>query len=661
MNHIPFWTKLKIRLKNYLNNGPMRGCPVAQLLGTAARAEQQGISASALAIIVAVTFLYSCSARDGLWSPPKEDAQLSQVQKEIVYSTVTPPWKVWQEGEVREQELNYAETFEKRGELKEAFDRYQIVEKTSQYPMVRDTALLYKLNIALKQGQSQRVLDELIGYVKNNDIPETKIPPRFALLAVYSYYHQKKFDQCFAWLNVLFRSVDGVDKQMHEAATRTLELLVSTLPQADFPAYKTRWERISYFTTALGGEGVRRMRGGLPRQNEVDWFDIRTYSSTVKDSQAVVELLPAYSGRKISELPDYSVAAVIPLTGRHAKLGEAVKNGIDLAMDVYFADSRPPMVYYTDSAVYDPPPRSDSDDANAAAHVQYVPEVRVHSASRVILGPLDIRATEALAKERYLTGIPYISFARREKITEAGPTCFRLGVTASNQVAELVSYAVRVQKFGTFSVFYPDNESGRELSELFNAYVTTLGGEVVSSNAYNAKNISSMRDAFQRAGTNLGEAVFIADAPDDAKSLINNIKKRRPGTVFLGTALWNDRAVISALGNALEGAIFVTPFYFWSERPQVKDFIREYRKKYYTDPDIISAQAYDATNLVLNIFANDSRASGDFLGALREAKTLQGVTGLLQVYPNREINRRMTVLQVQNGEIREVMVDGRKI
>ena len=638
MNHIPFWTKLKIKLKNYSTN----------------------IAVIPAITFLAVTFFSACSARDGvLWRPP-QGGQLPQVQKEIIYSTVIPPWKVWEDGEVKDQELNYAETFEKKGELKEAFDRYQIIEKTTQYQIVKDAAFLYKLNVALKQGQSQRVLDELIGYVKSNDIPETRIPPKFTLLAAYSYYHQKKFDQCFAWLNVLFRSVAGVDRQMHEAAVKTLDMLIGTLPHSDFSAYRTRWERINYFTAAFRAENARRASGGVLRQNDVDWFSLQTYAPTVKDTQVMLEELPAYSRKKMASLPDYSVAAVIPLTGRHAKLGEAVKNGIDLAMDVYFSDRRPSAVYYVDSAVYDPPTRSDTDDALTEEQVRFVPEVKVSSESRVILGPLDIRATELIAKEPYLANIPYISFARREKITEAGPTCFRLGVTASNQVAELVSYAIRTQMYETFSVFYPDNESGRELAELFNSYVTAMGGTVVSSNMYHVKNVSSMRNAFLKAGTNLGEAVFIADAPDDAKSLISNIKKRRPGTVFLGTALWNDRAVISALGNELEGSIFVTPFYFWSERPQVQEFIREYRKKYFTDPDIVSAQAFDATNLALNVFANDSHAFVNFLGALKEAKTLQGVTGLLQVYPNREINRRMTVLKVQYGEIREVMIDGRK-
>jgi branched-chain amino acid transport system substrate-binding protein len=592
-----------------------------------------------------------------------------QIQKEITYSTVTPPWKVWGYGEVKHQEINYIEELERKGQLQEAFERYQIVERTTTNPLTRDLALLYKLNVALKMGKSVEVLNELVAYVKIRNIEETKIPTKLILLAIYSYYHQNRLEQCFAWLNLLAKNTEGVNQKMFSTAQRTGRMLVGTLPADKFQDYKKHWGQLSFFVPFFKEEEYRRLKNNQPKVIKTNWFNAAVYQPTISEDEIKpAESLPEYSNRKISALPDFTIAAVLPLTGRYKEHGKRVRNGIDLAMEQYFAGTgHIPDVAYVDSAIYDMELTREVTttdlDGNEVVEIETIPrpELEIPLASKVILGPMDIKANELLVKEPQLLGKPFISFTKKEGITEVDSSCFRLGVTASNQISELVAYATVALGYKNFSVFYPDNETGRELANLFNTYVTAMDGEVISSNAYKVKNVSSMRSAFVKADGNLGEAVFIADAPDDTKSLISNIKKLQPEIVFLGTALWNDKAIISALGAELEGSIFVTPFYYWSEQRQVKDFIQAYVWKYGSEPDILSAQAYDATNLVLNMFADNRSAYHNFLDALRSAKTMQGITGLLQVYPNKEINRRMTVLQVRDGEAREVMVSGKRI
>lgn len=592
-----------------------------------------------------------------------------QIQKEITYSTVTPPWKVWEYEEIKEQEINYIEAFERKGQLEEAFERYQLLEKTTTNQLTKDLALLYKLNVALKLGKSVEVLNELVGYVKEKNIEETKLPSKLMLLAIYSYYHQNKLDQCFAWLNLLAKNTEGINQKMFSTAQKTGRMLVSTLPTDKFQVYKKRWGELSFLIPFFREDEYRRLKDNKPKVNKINWFNSAVYQPTISEEEIKpVESLLEYKDKKISSLPDFTIAAVLPLTGRYKEHGTRVRNGIDLAMEQHFAGTgHIPSVNYIDSAIYDMEltreVKTTDEEGNEVVIIESIqrPELEIPLATKIILGPMDVKANELLVQEPQLQDTPFISFTKKEGIAELAPGCFRLGVTASNQISELVAYATVALGYQSFSVFYPDNETGRELANLFNAYVTAMDGEVVSSNPYKVKNISSMRSAFIKADGNLGEAVFIADAPDDTKSLISNIKKLQPEIVFLGTALWNDKAVISALGSQLEGSIFVTPFYYWSEQARVKDFIQAYIWKYSSKPDILSAQAYDATNLVLNIFADDSSAYHNFFGALKNAKTLHGVTGLLQIYPNREINRRMTVLQVQGGEAHEVMTSGKRL
>jgi branched-chain amino acid transport system substrate-binding protein len=105
--------------------------------------------------------------------------------------------------------------------------------------------------------------------------------------------------------------------------------------------------------------------------------------------------------------------------------------------------------------------------------------------------------------------------------------------------------------------------------------------------------------------------------------------------------------------------MFVTPFFSRSRRAEVVEFMRAYEARFGARPDILRAQSYDAAKLLLNALesADISNEEG-FAGALKQLEATPGVTGELKVTPSGEIIRRMSVVEVGQGEAVEIFVGG---
>ena len=114
---------------------------------------------------------------------------------------------------------------------------------------------------------------------------------------------------------------------------------------------------------------------------------------------------------------------------------------------------------------------------------------------------------------------------------------------------------------------------------------------------------------------------------------------------------------IRGYGQLLDGAVFVTPFFAESTKPAVRQFVSEYNFKYGKDPDLLSAQAYDAAMLMFNSYTPGVTAEA-LNKKLRQVDGYIGVTGKLVVAPSGEIKRRMSVLRFENGDLIEVMSGG---
>jgi branched-chain amino acid transport system substrate-binding protein len=366
-------------------------------------------------------------------------------------------------------------------------------------------------------------------------------------------------------------------------------------------------------------------------------------------------------------------ACLLPLSGPFAIYGREVLNGIQLGMGVFGAseESRTIELLIEDT-------RSDPDVA-----AKKVEELVHQSRVMGIIGPLASRTATAAARKAQELGVPIITLAQKEGITEEGDMVFRNFLTPAREMDRLVSKVIQELGLVRFGVLYPDSAYGRRLLSLFwdrvddaGAYITAVesyGSEVTDFSEEIRKmvglhyprppsvveKLNQARLAAFDAGIESGpfeetkgpepivefDAVFIPDnyqkialiAPQFPFHDIFNIR-------FLGTSLWQSPDLLDQAAEYLQGAVFPTGFFAQAEEV----FFELYRENFGTDPGILAATGYDVVRFLNHLLETQApRTRRALQQALLLDRDFQGLRGILSFDDQREATTPPVLLTIR--------------
>ena len=91
--------------------------------------------------------------------------------------------------------------------------------------------------------------------------------------------------------------------------------------------------------------------------------------------------------------------------------------------------------------------------------------------------------------------------------------------------------------------------------------------------------------------------------------------------------------------------------YLDSPDANVQDFVARYQGHYNTAPSLLAAQAYDATQLVLEALRRGATSAREVKAQLQQAQDLPALGGPAGFNAEGILDRRLFVLQVQEGKI----------
>ncbi len=194
---------------------------------------------------------------------------------------------------------------------------------------------------------------------------------------------------------------------------------------------------------------------------------------------------------------------IAPLTGRYAVYGEAVLQGVKLALQEKKERSgSAPTLLIKDS-------RGRSSQA-----VRHLQEMSFDSQVVAVLGPVLSRTVLAAGKAASELGLPMVNpSASSERLPDLGPYVFHVGVTALHQVQTLARFVIEKMYFREFAILYPRNLYGRELAADFAAQIDKLGGRIVWQESYDDKAVD-FRQQIETLSRLEPEAIFIPDYYD---------------------------------------------------------------------------------------------------------------------------------------------------
>lgn len=370
-----------------------------------------------------------------------------------------------------------------------------------------------------------------------------------------------------------------------------------------------------------------------------------------------------------------TIGTILPLSGKNAPIGQRALRGLQMGLGLHIPGSAFKL------AVMD----SEGNPDSARRGVErLVKEDNVIA----IVGSLLSKTAPTVAGKSNELGVPNVALSQRSGLTEVGPTVFRNSLTTSMQVRALVRTAMEDMGMKKFAILYPNDAYGVEFTNIFWDEVLARGGKITAVQIYSPKE-TDFRLVIQRlVGTYFGEArqeefqmrlkelqqvdkkksvrqsnletvltpitdfdgIFI---PDNVKAMgqisamlsYNDVKEVK----LLGTNLWNTKDISRRAGNFADKLLFVdsvSPATFEQSK-----FVSEYKALYNEEPSLIEVQAYDAGLILRQLIASGVNTREELTQNLTQLKKFPGSLGMLNMNAEREIERPVTPLTIDKGEI----------
>ncbi len=343
---------------------------------------------------------------------------------------------------------------------------------------------------------------------------------------------------------------------------------------------------------------------------------------------STIDLQPAQPVPGGMALPDQAgppkVALLLPLTGRAAAVGKALRNAAELALfDVATEDFA--LAFY-DTA---------SDPQTAAG----VARTAINEGADMIIGPLFSDAARAVGPVAQAASVPVLSFSNDR--SAAGNGVWVLGLLPSEQVERVIRYAAE-NGYGRIGVLAPSNAYGFEAMQAARDTAARAGATISPLRSYSPGDSTSLSEAVKSFAAAGGyDAVLV---PEGGQAILNLAPLMAyydidPNQVkYLGTALWAD----PTLGRepTLVGGWFAAP-----DPAGRKPFVDRYRSVHGSAPHGLASLAYDAVGLAA-VLARQPDGDGFSLENLTQPSGFNGADGLFRLLIDGTNQRGLAVLRL---------------
>ena len=331
---------------------------------------------------------------------------------------------------------------------------------------------------------------------------------------------------------------------------------------------------------------------------------------------------------------DPRVACLLPLSGPDKSAGERALRGIRL---VFPSDDSTLVLRDTGSI--------------AALAGRLFEEVARDPAVVVVVGPPDAAGATVIAARAARLHMPTLLLAAGP----AGPFALPLGVTAADEIARVLDYAVGSMRLRRFAVLDHTDASGSARATAFSQAVTRRGGTVIGTVPYAPGQPASMATySTVRAWREKKDlqAVFVPDTSAGVARFAEGLESSMPDVTLLGVSGW-ERLAAGGDMPGVYGVLFADSFFAGSSRPATRDFVVRFEAEYGAPPVALEAEGFDVATLARAALDAGARSRGEFLRALRAVPGGRTASGEYRITPG-GVERSLFLLQVSDGMVREV-------
>lgn len=344
--------------------------------------------------------------------------------------------------------------------------------------------------------------------------------------------------------------------------------------------------------------------------NDIDDQDIALDEQT----RRIMERL-----QQMEEVDPTKVGVLLPLSGRASLIGQGALRALQLAIAQEEQTMAKRLVI-----------RDTAGDATRAqeAFEDLVWKERVIA----VIGPITAAEVEAIADQAKQSDVPVITLSGAARSTQAGPTLFRLMPSPYGEVSALVRFAVSrgARRFG---ILFPEGKYGLAMRATFAQVVNEHQGSLAFEQSYPPRS-TNFKQAAQALAASGAQAVFLPDtsqaialiAPTMAAVRLWSVQggEKPPqgrGIHVLVPHAGFDKQLASLVGRYLQGATFSVPFDANLDYASAQAFVNAYREDFGAEPDVFSAYAYDAYQLIRSGLGQGAVSRSALLNHLASGRT----------------------------------------
>lgn len=393
------------------------------------------------------------------------------------------------------------------------------------------------------------------------------------------------------------------------------------------------------------------------------------------------------------EVDSKVIGAILPLTGKNANVGQHALNALRIGFGINKPDAKFKL------AVFD----TKSLPELAASGVD---KLLTDDKAIALIGGLSSREATLAAQRADLLSVPFIALSQKPGLTGIGDFVFRNSLTPEMQVDQLVSFAFEKLSAKRFALLYPNDSYGVEFSNIFWDQVLARGGQITAAQTYDAKENDFTGIIQKLVGTYYPEA-----RPEEYKQRLDELKKNKkdrakknkdkPPVVknsreheveesilqpvidfdvlflpdsgktlgqvmafmkvsdissltYLGTNIWNSPDIVKRAAGQKEMVYFVDALDPNDTSIRETAFFKEYMAEYNEEPTLIEMQSFESAKILRDMISSGGTTRDSLASKLRIMGRSSGVTGELRMTNQREIERPVHVLSLDNGLIKRI-------
>lgn len=383
--------------------------------------------------------------------------------------------------------------------------------------------------------------------------------------------------------------------------------------------------------------------------------------------------------QKYRKVDKNKIGLIVPLTGKYAKIGQAIVNAVSLGLGIWDRKTNS----WLELIIVD-----------SHGTPQYT-ELAIHKlltqdhVIAIIGNPLS-KTSEIVAKTASQFEVPYISLSQSPNITLNRPYVFRNAITSKMQLEAL--FTVVNKNFNTtqWATLYPNDNYGVKHANLFWDILLQNQHQLMGAQTYPPK-----EKDFNKEIQRLTGIYFLEDRRLEYKLALNlwlskNKNKKRQRSVpdhllkpivqfqglfipdtfknlvqisnmliyhqienvmLLGTNLWNKPKLIKHLPQYAPPILFADSNLTYKQKIN-SYFYKQFKKIFRSRPHLLASYAYEAALLVRELLTKNSINHRKQLQiALSQIPYFPGAFETLYISKNREFTRPLSLFEIKKGKI----------